>query len=168
MLEEATYEADIINTAEYLNTKHDEDNFVRIVKSDENNKRNMISTIQRATGIAQELIQRNESNYTHTKDMPRKIKLGMFLTREWKSEVTHGQRIRDIDKECIIEEDISLWLQRGDLKAETENEIMAVRDQELHTRYGATKIAKQKHRANADNINKLARQQTALYDRAHY
>jgi hypothetical protein len=40
-IEEATYKAEIINIAEYLNTKYKEDHFVNIVKSDESNKPNM-------------------------------------------------------------------------------------------------------------------------------
>jgi len=33
-----------------------------------------------------------------------------------------------------------LWLSKGDLKAETESEIVAAQDQELQTKYYATKI----------------------------
>jgi hypothetical protein len=37
----------------------------------------------------------------------------------------HGQDIRSIDKQLISEEDTFLWLSKGDLKAETESEIVA-------------------------------------------
>jgi hypothetical protein len=49
---EATYEAEIINIAEYVNTKYTEDQFVNIVKSHRNNQPNMNSTIQVATKVA--------------------------------------------------------------------------------------------------------------------
>ena len=37
----------------------------------------------------------------------------------------HGQYIRNIDRQLISEEDTFLWLSKGDLKAETESEIVA-------------------------------------------
>ena len=38
----------------------------------------------------------------------------------------HGQYIRYIDRQLISEEDMFLWLSKGDLKAETESEIVAL------------------------------------------
>ena len=52
----------------------------------------------------------------------------------------HGQYIRNIDRQLISEEDTFLWLSKGDLKAETESEIVAAQDQALQTKYYATKI----------------------------
>ena len=52
----------------------------------------------------------------------------------------HGQCIRNMDRQCISEEDTFLWLSKGDLKAETESEIVAAQDQALNTKYYATKI----------------------------
>ena len=52
----------------------------------------------------------------------------------------HGQYIRNIDRQLISEEDTFLWLSKGDLKAETESEIVAAEDQALQTKYYATKI----------------------------
>jgi len=52
----------------------------------------------------------------------------------------HGQYIRNIDRQRISEEDTFLWLSKGDLKAETESEIVAAQDQALQTKYYATKI----------------------------
>jgi len=52
----------------------------------------------------------------------------------------HGQYIRNIDRQLISEEDTLLWLSKRDLKAETENEIVAAQDQALQTKYYATKI----------------------------
>ena len=43
----------------------------------------------------------------------------------------HGQYIRNIDRQLISEEDTFLWLSKGDLKAETESEILAAQDQTL-------------------------------------
>jgi hypothetical protein len=52
----------------------------------------------------------------------------------------HGQYIRNMDTQLISEEDTFLWLSKGDLKAESESEIVAAQDQALHTKYYATKI----------------------------
>ena len=52
----------------------------------------------------------------------------------------HGQYIRNIDRQLIGEEDTILWISKGDLKAETESEIVAAQDQALQTKYYATKI----------------------------
>jgi hypothetical protein len=51
----------------------------------------------------------------------------------------HGQYTRNIDRQLISEEDTFIWLSKGDLKAETESEIVAAQDQALQTKY-ATKI----------------------------
>ena len=47
---------------------------------------------------------------------------------------------RNIDRHFNSEEDTFLWLSKGDLKAETESEIVAAQDQALQTKYYATKI----------------------------
>ena len=52
----------------------------------------------------------------------------------------HGQYITNIDRQLITEEDTFLWLSKGDLKSETESEIVAAQDQALQTKYYATKI----------------------------
>ena len=52
----------------------------------------------------------------------------------------HGRYIRNIDRQLISEEDTFLWLSKGDLKAETESEIVAAPDQALKTEYYAIKI----------------------------
>ena len=52
----------------------------------------------------------------------------------------HGQYIRNIDRQLISEEDTFLWLSKGDLKVETESEIVAAQDQASQTMYYATKI----------------------------
>ena len=51
-----------------------------------------------------------------------------------------GQYIRNMDRKLISEEDTFIWLSKGDLKAETESEIVAEQDQALNTHYYATKI----------------------------
>jgi len=66
--------------------------------------------------------------------------LGESLKKKWKNKVMHGQYIRNIDRQLISEEDTFLWLSKGDLKAENENEIVAAQDQALQTKYYATKI----------------------------
>jgi hypothetical protein len=52
----------------------------------------------------------------------------------------HGQYIRNIDRELVCEEDTFLWLTKGDLKAETESEVLAAQDQSLQTECYATEI----------------------------
>ena len=52
----------------------------------------------------------------------------------------HGQYIRNIDRQLINEEDTCLWLSKGDLKAETESEIVAAQDLALQKIYHATRI----------------------------
>ena len=52
----------------------------------------------------------------------------------------YGQYIRNIDRQLIGEEETFLWLSEGDLKAETEIEIVAAQDQALQTEYYVTKI----------------------------
>ena len=56
---EATYKVEIINIAEYLNTKYTEDFFVNIVKSHKSNQPNMNSEIKAAAKVADELNQSN-------------------------------------------------------------------------------------------------------------
>jgi len=56
------------------------------------------------------------------------------------NKVMHGQYIRNRDRQLISEEDTFLWLSKGDLKAETESEIVAAQDQALQIKYYATKI----------------------------
>jgi hypothetical protein len=51
----------------------------------------------------------------------------------------HGQFIKSIDRCIINEEDMFLWLFRGDTNAENESEIIAAQDQALQTKHHATK-----------------------------
>jgi len=101
----------------------------------------MNSIITTAAKITEELSQPNEKcdakqdGIQHTK-----ARLGEFLKKKWKNKVMHGHYIRNIDRQLIGEEDTFLWLSKGDLKAETESEIVAAQDQALQTKYYATKI----------------------------
>jgi hypothetical protein len=63
-----------------------------------------------------------------------------FEEEKEKNKVMHGQYIRNMDRQLISEEDTFLWLSKGDLKEEIESEIVAAKDQALHTKYYATKI----------------------------
>ena len=76
----------------------------------------------------------NNNTIQHTK-----ARLGESL-KKWKNKVMHVQYIRNIDRQLIGEKDTFLWLSKGDLKAETESEIVAAQDQALQTKYYATKI----------------------------
>ena len=138
---EAAYEAEIINIAEYLNTNYKEDQFVNIAKSHESTQPNMNSIIQTAAKITEELSQLNEMSDAKQDGMQhRKARLGESLKKEGKNRVMHGQYIRNIDRQLISEENTFLWLSKGDLKAETEREIVAAQDQALQTKYYATKV----------------------------
>jgi hypothetical protein len=64
-----------------------------------------------------------------------KERLGEVL-KKLKNKIMHGQYIRNMDTKLISEEDTFLWLSKGDLKAETESEIVAA----LNTKYYTTKI----------------------------
>ena len=64
-----------------------------------------------------------------------KANLAEVLKKKWESKVMHGQYIRNMDRQLISEEDAFLLLSKGDLKAETESEIVAAQDQALRTRY---------------------------------
>jgi hypothetical protein len=69
----------------------------------------------------------------------------------------HGQYIRSTDRQLITEEDMFLWLSKGDLKAETESEI--VQHKTNHYKQNVQqKDCTQKQTANADSVNSLMRQ----------
>jgi hypothetical protein len=57
--------------------------------------------------------------------------LAESLKEKWENKVMRGQYIRRIDNHLISEEDTFLWLSKGDLKTETESEIVAAQDQVL-------------------------------------
>jgi len=114
---EATYKAEIISIVEYLNTKCTEDQFVNTVKSHESNQPNMNSTIKMAAKVAEELNQLNEDGDSKKEGVPHiKARLGRSLKKKCKSNLKDGQNIRNIDRQHIREEDMFLWLLRGDLK----------------------------------------------------
>ena len=46
-----------------------------------------------------------------------------------------GQYIRNRDRQFVSEADTLLWLSKGDLKAETESDIVAAQVQALQTKY---------------------------------
>ena len=52
----------------------------------------------------------------------------------------YGQYFINIDRQLISEEYTLLCLQKGELKAETESEIVAVQDRAIQTEYYETKI----------------------------
>jgi len=86
----AAYKAEIINTAEYLNTNYKEDEFVNIVKSHDNTQPNMNSIIKTATQITQELSQPNEKSDAKQDGIQhRKARLGESLKKKWKNKVIH-------------------------------------------------------------------------------
>jgi len=138
---EAAYKAEITSIAEYLNTDYKVDQFVNIVKSYESKPPTMNSIIKTAAKIAEELSQPNEKSDAKQEGIQHiKARLGEVLKNKWKNKVMHGQYIRNIDRQLISEEDTFLGLSKGDLKAETESEIVAAQDQAIKTKYYATKM----------------------------
>jgi len=154
---EVTYKTEIINNAEYLNTKYAEDQFVNIGKSHKSIQPNMNSRIKMAAKFA-ELQQINKSSNTKKEGNQHiKAKFGDSFKKKWESKVMHGQYIRSMDMQLISQEDTFLWLLRVHLKGETESEIIAALDQALQTKYHATKYYTQKKIAKADSVNNLMR-----------
>jgi hypothetical protein len=76
--------------------------------------------------------------------------------------------VRCINRQLISEKDTFLWISRGNLKAETEDEIIAVQVQVTKTNIVQQKQYNQKQIANADSVENMKRQWTALYQHAHY
>jgi Ni,Fe-hydrogenase III component G len=101
----------------------------------------MNSAVKAAAKITDELSQSNENSDVKQDGIQNtKARLAESLKEKWENKVMHGQYIRSIDKQLISEEDMFLWLSKGDLKAEAESEIVAAQDQALQTKYHATKI----------------------------
>jgi bisphosphoglycerate-dependent phosphoglycerate mutase len=76
----------IINTAEYLNTKYAEDQFVNIFKSHEINQPNMNSTIKTARKVVEELNQSNEKCDTKIERLQHVTeRVGGSLKKKWET-----------------------------------------------------------------------------------
>jgi hypothetical protein len=101
----------------------------------------MKSTIKIAEKITEELSQLNEKSDVKQDGIQHiRARLRESLKTKWQNKVMHGQYIRSLDRQLISEEDTLLWLSEGDLRVETESEIVAAQDQALQTKYYATKI----------------------------
>jgi hypothetical protein len=138
---EAACKAEIINFAEYLNTKYKEDQFINIVKVRESTQPNMNSILKSAAKVIEELSQLSGTNDAKQDEMQHTNgRLGEVLKNKWKNKLKHERYIRNIDRQLISEEDTFLRLSIGDLKAETESEIVGAQDQALNTNYYTTKI----------------------------
>ena len=91
--------------------------------------------IKTTAKIKEELSQPNEKSDTKQDGIQHtKARFGESLKKKWINKVMHGQYIRKIDRQ-LISEDTFLWLLKGDLRAETESEIVAAQDQVLQTKY---------------------------------
>jgi hypothetical protein len=94
---EATYKTEIINIAEYLNSKYKEDQFVNIVKNHESTQPNMNSIIRLETKIIEYLIKLNSKNDAKQDEIQNtKSNLGEVLKKNWKPKQyvgnTHGKK----------------------------------------------------------------------------
>jgi len=140
---EAAYKAEITSIAEYShhNTNYTVDQCVNMVKRYDSTQPTMNSIIKIAVKITEELNQADEKSDAKQEGIQHtKARLGEVLKNKWKNKVMHGQYIRNIDRQLVSEEDMFLWLSKGDLKAETESEIVAAQDQAIQTKYYVTKI----------------------------
>jgi hypothetical protein len=119
----------------------------------------MNSILKSAAKIIEELSQLSGKNDAKQDEMQHMTeRLGEVLKKKGKNKVMHGQYIRHMDRQLTSEGDTFLWLSKGDLKAETESEIVAAQDQSLNTKYYATEILHTKLITNADFANNLMRQ----------
>jgi hypothetical protein len=95
----------------------------------------MNSTIKIAAKITEELSQLNEKSDAKQDGIQHtRARLREYLKTKWKNKLMHGQYIRSLDRQLISEEDTFLLLSKGDLKVETESEIVAAQDQALETK----------------------------------
>jgi hypothetical protein len=70
-------------------------------------------------------------------------KLGASLKKKWESKVLHGQYIRSTERQLVSEEVTLLRLSRGELKGETESELITAQDLVLQAKHRSTKILQQ-------------------------
>jgi len=118
----------------------------------------MNTILKSAAKITEELSQLSGNNDAKQDEMQHtKGRLGEVLKKKWKNKAMHGQRIRNMGRQLISEEDTFFCLSKGDLKAETESEIVAGQDQALNTNHYATKILHTERITNADCANNLMR-----------
>jgi hypothetical protein len=75
-----------------------------------------------------------------------KARLEKSLKIKWEGQVMHGRYIRSKYRQLIGEEDLFLWLSRGDLKEETESEVITGQGKASQTKYHVTKIITNKNR----------------------
>jgi len=61
------------------------------------------------------------------------------VVKKWQNKVMNGQCVRCINTQLISEKDTFLWISRGNLKAETEDELVAVQEQVYQNKYYVTK-----------------------------
>jgi len=101
----------------------------------------MNSTIKAAENVAEELNQSKLNNDALKEDIQYiTAKSGESFNKKWESKLKHCQYNRSLDRQLISKEDTFLRLSRGELKVETESEIIAAQVQALQTKYHATKI----------------------------
>jgi hypothetical protein len=144
---ETAYKAEITSIAEYLNTNYKVDQFVSIVKSYDSTQPTVNSITKTVAKIAEKLNQPNENSdakqerIQHTKARLRKV-----LKNKWKNKVMHGEYIRSVDRELIIEKVTFIWISKGNLKADTESEIVAAQDQAIQNKILRNKGIKHRDR----------------------
>jgi hypothetical protein len=92
----------------------------------------MNSIIKLAAKITEDLSELNGKNDAEWDEIQHtKARLGKVLKKDWKYKAMHGQYIWNIGRQLISEEDMFLWLMKGEIKTKTESEIVAAQHQVL-------------------------------------
>ena len=92
-----------------------------------------------AAKFAVELNQSIDNSFLKEGIQQVKAKLGPTIKKTRRGKLLHSQYIGSGDRQPIGEEDMLLWVVRGDLEGETFSEMIA-KDQTLQNKYHTTKI----------------------------
>ena len=109
----------------------------------------------------EKVIKENEDPNTYKKEKAERRK------RDWYAKTMHGQFMRQTSQ--LASKESWQWLERGELKKETEGMLMAAQDQALRTRYVQNKIDRvnispkcRKCKAKDETINHITNECSAL------
>jgi len=89
--------------------------------------------------------------------------LGEFLKKIWGIKALCVQYIRSRDRQPVVAEDALLWLSKGDLKGETESEIIAAQDRKLKNQMPRDKNTENRKTTIVNYVNNMI---TTLYQHA--
>ena len=102
---EAAYKAEIINTADYLNTNYKNDQFINIVQQHESTQPTMNSVIWLVAKIKEELgLLQDQRDAKQEDNQHMKAKLAEVLKKKQENKVMQGQYLTVINRQLIHEE----------------------------------------------------------------